>query len=77
MFSLSFVPILFKFCYAESSTYPQTGLLVSTREMFEETLAIFEMNLKVIDLYFELKYHTSIRVFSHIFVLQTNFRISS
>ena len=51
MLSLSFVPILFKFCYAQSSTYPQTRLLICARKMFEETLAAFKINLKAHDLH--------------------------
>ena len=33
-------------------------------ENVEETLAVFEINLKVNDLHFEFKYHTPISVFS-------------
>ena len=73
MLSLSFVPILYKLCYAQSSTYSQIRLLICTRKMFEETLAVSEINLKVNDPHFEFKYHTSISVFSQIFCTANQF----
>ena len=44
--------------------------------MSEETLAVFEIKLKVNDLHIDKKHHTDIGIFPHIFVLLTNFLVS-
>ena len=51
--------------------------LVCTRKMSEETLAVFEIKLKATDLHIDTEHHTAIGLFSCIFVLLTNFLVSS